>query len=183
MNLIRYRAPIAVGLTVLLVLGALGLAAGLAWERHLHAQAVLEEITPRHARLLGLQGADAPLKKTVLDAYAVLQRWIYPPEQELGKAGNDVQQRARRAAEASGMTVVSSQVLPARNEGNVDQVPVSMSLEGGVQGLQMTLAALSAEKPVLFVDSLSLRAIDRGDPKQPQLVSATLVVMSLRIQP
>lgn len=183
MNLIRHRALIAVGLTVLLVLGVIGVAASQAWGRYLQAQAALEELEPRHARLLGLQGADAPLKKTVLDAYALLQRWIYPPEQELGKAGNDVQQRARRAAEASGMTVVSSQVLPARNEGAVDQVPVSLTLEGNVQGLQMTLSALTGEKPVLFVDSLSLRAIDRGDPKQPQLVSATLVVMSLRIQP
>ena len=81
------------------------------------------------------------------------------------------------------MNIVSSQVLPVRLENGVEQIPVSLTLEGGLQGLQMTLAALAGDAPVLFVDTLSLRAIDRGDPKQPQLVSATMVVMSLRIQP
>jgi general secretion pathway protein M len=183
MNLIRHRAVVAVGVTVAVVIAAVAVAAGYAWERYLAAQAVIEEIEPRYARLLGLQGADGPLKKTVLDAYASLRRWAYPAEQDSGKAGNDVQQRARKAAEASGMNIVSSQVLPVRLENGVEQIPVSLTLEGGLQGLQMTLAALAADAPVLFVDTLSLRAIDRGDPKQPQLVSATMVVMSLRIQP
>ncbi len=183
MNLIRHRALISVGLTFIIFVGAMALAASYAWDRYLAAQAVLEEIEPRYARLLGLQGADAPLKKTVLDAYASLRRWAYPAEQDAGKAGNDVQHRARRAAEAAGMTIVSSQVLPARVENGMEQIPVSLTLEGGLQSLQMTLASLAGDTPALFVDTLSLRSIDRGDPKQPQLVSATMVVMSLRIQP
>lgn len=183
MNLIRHRAFISVGLTFVVLAAALTLAASYAWDRYLAAQAVLEEIEPRYARLLGLQGADAPLKKTVLDAYASLRRWAYPAEQDPGKAGNDVQQRARRAAEAAGMNIVSSQVLPARIENGIEQIPVSLTLEGGLQSLQMTLASLASDTPALFVDTLGLRAIDRGDPKQPQQVSATMVVMSLRIQP
>ena len=81
------------------------------------------------------------------------------------------------------MTIVSSQVLPARVENGMEQIPVSLTLEGGLQSLQMTLASLAGDTPALFVDTLSLRSIDRGDPKQPQQVSATMVVMSLRIQP
>ncbi|WP_347248998.1 type II secretion system protein GspM [Zoogloea sp.] len=183
MSLIRHRAVIAVGVTFVVIAAVVALAAGYAWERYLAAQAVIDEIEPRYARLLGLQGADAPLKKSTLDAYADLRRWVYPAEQDSGKAGNDVQQRARRVAETAGMNIVSSQVLPVRVENGVEQIPASLTLEGSLQGLQMTLAALSGDAPVLFVDSLSLRAIDRGDPKQPQLVSATMVVMSLRIQP
>jgi hypothetical protein len=65
----------------------------------------------------------------------------------------------------------------------LEQIPVSVTLEGGLQSLQMALSSMSGETPVLFVDTLSLRAIDRGDIKQPQQVAATMVVMSLRIQP
>lgn len=183
MNLIRYRALISVVATAVLVVGVIATIVGYGWERYLRAQAVLEEIEPRHARLLGLKSVDAQLKKAVLDAYAQVVRWAYPPEQDVGKAANDVQQRARRVAEAAGMTIISSQALPPRVENGFEQIPVSVTLEGGVQSLQMALSSMSGETPVLFVDTLSLRAIDRGDAKQPQQVAATMVVMSLRIQP
>lgn len=183
MNLVRHRAVIAVGLTVFVVVGLLSIAGIQVWERQKAAEEALADIEPRYARLLGLKGAEAPLKKAVLDAFAGLRRWAYPPEQESGKAGNDVQQRARRAAEVGGMAIVSSQVLPPRVEGGLEQIPVSLTLEGPLQNLQATLAAMASDSPAIFVDTLGLRSVDKGDPKQPQQVSATLVVLSLRMQP
>lgn len=81
------------------------------------------------------------------------------------------------------MNIVSSQVLPPRVEGGVEQIPVSLTLEGPLQSLQATLANMTGDRPAIFIDTLGLRSIDKGDPKQPQQVSATLVVISLRMQP
>ncbi|TYC60129.1 hypothetical protein ETQ85_06365 [Zoogloea oleivorans] len=183
MSLIRYRALISVGGAFCIVLASLAAAAWYGWERYLQAEVALQNIEPRYARLLGLQMADAPLKKAVIDAYAGLRRWSYPSDQDVGKAGNDVQQRARQAAELGGMTIVSSQVLSVRVENGLEQIPVSLTLEGALQSLQATLAAMTGGAPALFVDSLSVRAIDKGDVKLPQQVSVTMVVVSLRVQP
>lgn len=183
MSLVRHRAAISVGLTIAIVVAILVAAGFYAWERQQAAESALADIEPRHARLLGLQGSDVPLKKAVLGAFEGLRRWAYPSDQDPGKAGNDVQQRARRAAEVGGMNIVSSQVLPPRVEGGVEQIPVSLTLEGPLQSLQATLANMTGDRPAIFIDTLGLRSIDKGDPKQPQQVSATLVVISLRMQP
>jgi len=183
MSLVRHRAAISVGLTFAVILGVL-VAAGLyAWERQQAAESALADIEPRYARLLGLQQSDVPLKKAVLGAFEGLRRWAYPADQDPGKAGNDVQQRARRAAEVGGMNIVSSQILAPRTEGGLEQIPVSLTVEGTVQSLQATLANMTGDRPTIFIDTLSLRAIDKGDLKQPQQVSANLVVLSLRMQP
>lgn len=183
MNLVRYRALISVGIAfgIVAVLVSASLYEG--WSRYVDAESVLEEIEPRYARLLGLQKAEAPLKKVVLDAYASLRKWAYPADQDADKAGNDVQQRARHAAEVGGMTIVSSQVLAPRLEGGLKQVPVSLTLEGGLQGLQTTLAAMANDTPALFIDSLSMHSIEKGDPKAPQQVTVIMVVLSLQVQP
>ncbi len=183
MSLTRHRAAVSVGLTVAVVLAVLAAAGLYAWERQQAAESALADIEPRYARLLGLQKSDVPLKKAVLGAFEGLRRWAYPADQDSGKAGNDVQQRARRAAEVGGMNIVSSQILPPRMDGGLEQIPVSLTLEGPVQSLQATLANMTGDRPAIFVESLGLRAIDKGDPKQPQQVSANLIVLSLRMQP
>lgn len=183
MDLIRHRALVSVVVAGALFFGAIAGMALYVRDRYLKAQAVLEEVEPRYARLLGLNVVDKALKKSVLDAYSQVLRWAYPPEQDVGRASNDVQQRIRRIADVAGMSVVSSQVLPTKLESGLEYIPVSLTMEGGVKGLQATLAAMASETPVLLVDSLSLRPIERGDPKQPQSLVATMVVTSMRVQP
>lgn len=180
MNLLRHRAVISVAVTLGLILGLLAAAGWYVLSWHDAAEARIEEIEPRHARLLGLKNADAPLRKAVLDAYGQLRHWSYAPDQDVVKAGNDVQQRARRAAEAGGMSIVSSQVLPPRTEGKLELVTVTLTLEGTLTALQSTIVAMEKDSPVLFVESLSMRMAERGDPKAPQQVSAVLGLAAIR---
>lgn len=183
MKLLRYRAFISVGVTVLLLLSSLSAAGYYAWTYLERAEVVLVDIEPKYARLLGWQRSDAPLRKAVLESFNSLKRWSYPEEQDPAKAGNDVQQRARHAAEVGGMSIVSSQVLPPASENGPSRIPVSLTVEGSLQSLQATLSGLFADSPALFVDSLNMHSIDKGDLKQPQQVTVTMVVYSLLRQP
>lgn len=180
MNLVRHRAAISFFSVLGLALGLLSVAGWYGFAHYESSQARLAEIEPRHARLLGLQKADAPFRKAVLDAHAHLQRWMYPADQDVGKAGNDLQQRARRAAEVGGMGIVSSQVLPPRVEGKTELVTVTLTVEGTLQALQLTIAAMERDAPALFVDSLSIRMVEKGDPKLPQQVVAAMGLVSIR---
>ena len=62
MKLLRYRAFISVGVTVLLLLSSLSTAGYYAWTYLERAEVVLVDIEPKYARLLGWQRSDAPLR-------------------------------------------------------------------------------------------------------------------------
>ena len=83
MNLVRHRAAISFFSVLGLALGLLSVAGWYGFAHYESSQARLAEIEPRHARLLGLQKADAPFRKAVLDAHAHLQRWMYPADQDV----------------------------------------------------------------------------------------------------
>lgn len=182
MNLLQRRALISVAVTLGAVLALVLLAGQYVARKHLWGLERLEEIEPRHARLLGLRDAAAQLEESLKQARAVLPRLGHTADRDAAQVGNDLQQLARRALQTAGLSVTSSQVLPPRGESGFERVGVTLQAEGALSGVQLALAALQAETPRIAFDSVLLQSTGRFADDGTPVVSCRLTVAVLRLQ-
>jgi general secretion pathway protein M len=175
---VRERAAMAV-LVLLLLLPVLGTALYL-WNKHQWATGRLAEVEPRYARLLGLEASQAELAQAQRAAQAHLARFAYPASQDVSQTGADAQQRVRNVATVAGLTLVSSQVMPAKAEGAFDRIPMTVQLEGDMGALQAVLVVLASEKPAVHFESMSLQTIGAVRPEVPARLQIQFKLFVLR---
>jgi len=182
MNLLQRRALIAVAIT----LGAMLLIALVAGQyvvrKHLWAVETLADIEPRFARLLGLRDAGGKLEAALKQSRTALSQLGYPAEKDAAQVGNDLQQVVRRALQAAGLSVASSQVLAPRSESGFERIGVSVQAEGPLSGVQVALAALQTETPRILFDNVALQSTGRVADDGTPVVSFRLTVAALRLQ-
>jgi general secretion pathway protein M len=182
MNLLQRRSVVSVALTVGVLLAVVVAAGQYVVRKHLWAAQRLEEIEPRYARLLGLRDSGAQLEEGLKQARDALPRLGHSAERDAAQVGNDLQQLARRALQSAGLSVTSSQVLPARGEAGFERIGVSLQAEGPLNGLQLALAALQAETPRLTFDSVLVQSSGRFADDGTPIVSCRFTVTVLRLQ-
>lgn len=183
MNVLRQRAVVSVAVTLGAALVLALLAGQYVVRKHLWATERLEEIEPRYARLLGLQAAGPQLEESLKRARAVLPRLGHGPDRDAAQVGNDLQQLGRRALQAAGLSVTSSQVMPPRAEAGFDRIAVSLQGEGALSAVQVALAALQAETPPVLFDGVILQSTHRSADDGTPIVSCRLTLVVLRLQP
>ena len=181
MNLLQKRAFVSVVVTLGAILVFAVLAAQYVAGMHRWAAETLEEIEPRYARLLGLRDASSQLDEALKQARTALSRLGYAADRDAAQIGNDLQQVGRRALQAAGLTVASSQVLPARGEAGFERIRVSLQAEGALSGAQLALAALQTETPHIGFDSVVLQSTGRIAEDGTPIVNCRLTITVLRL--
>lgn len=161
---------------------ALPFAAGAAYlfNKHHWGEGLLAEVEPRYARLLGLEASQAELNQAINESTAVLARYVYPASQDVSQAGNDAQQRIRDIATRAGLSIVSSQVLPPKAEGQFDRVPLTVRLEGELPALQSALVVLAGQSPAIIFESFSVQTIGAVKAEVPQRLGIQFNLFVLR---
>lgn len=181
MNLLHRRDIVTVTVTVSVGLALIALAGTYVVREHLWALETIEQIEPRYARLLGLRDAAPALEESLRQQREALAKLGYPADRDAAQLGNDLQQLARKAMQAAGVSVASSQVLTPRIEGGVERVLVSVQGEGPLSGVQVALAALQTERPRIAFDTVLLQATGRTAEDGTPIVSCRLTVAVLRL--
>jgi len=128
-------------------------------KKHNWAQEQLDSLTPRYARLLGLEASSADLGKIEAEADKLIKQYVYPATQDVAQAGNDAQQRIRTIFTGAGLELVSSQVLPPKTEKFYDRIALTVRLEGGLPALQSALVVLAEKKPTIIVEGFTVQTI------------------------
>lgn len=139
------------------------------------------DIAIKYARLEGVLRAGANLEAASQSALTELKAQVYPASQDSVKAGNDLLQRMRVLAEARGMVVISSQVLPPPESKKFEQVRAELTGNVSIDALQQLLRAIRAEQPAMAVEELQLTPVRRGSDYEPQMLLCRMVAFSLRM--
>lgn len=171
-----------VAATLALVLLPLLFGAGYVWRKHHWAQAELERIAPRYARLAGLQEAPQ-LDERLAAARQRLAQYVYPADMDATQAGNDVQQRVRAVFSAAGLTVVSSQVLPTKMEHGFERISLAVRVEGELVHLQSALAVLPSLSPAVLVDGMNAQVVGVQRADRPQRLAVQFNLSVLHAKP
>ncbi|MDR0702877.1 MAG: type II secretion system protein M [Azoarcus sp.] len=177
LRFLRSRAALAVGLSVLVVLVPVLFAAGYLMHQWLSASAALEQGEPRLARLMGLRDAAQQVREAREAAESALLMAAYSSEMPADRAGTDLQQRLRTAADSIGVAISGSQVIDGKTENGFEQVVVAMSFEASHEQLQQLLQMLAQQTPTVYVDSLALSAARRHANSGRLLVQARFCVL------
>jgi general secretion pathway protein M len=165
------RLIVLSSLLLLVILLAGGYAAYLVWHKHLWAQTVLSETAPRHARLMGLDAARTELDGALTHAQAIRSQLVYPATQDANQTGNAAQQRVRDILSASGLQVLSSQVLPPTSAKDTkwDRITLAVRTEGDALALYSALAILSGQAPVIVINELDVQIQSQPPNAAPRL--------------
>ena len=143
--------------TVLLVLLPLtGMGVYIA-KKHYWAQARLAELEPRYVRLRGLDLQREEIDEALARALKIRSEYVYPSGQDIAQTGNAVQQKVRDLFTTAGLTVVSSQVLPAKDEKGFDRIPLSVRAEGELLAVDSALSVLNEQLPVMLLTDIEVR--------------------------
>ena len=130
------------------------------YQKHQWAENRLQELEPRHARLLGLEANRDNLAQARERAKVLLEQYVHPSDQDANQTGNAAQQRIRSILTSAGMNIASSQVLEpkdskeAKDEKSFERIPLSVRAEGEMIALQTALAGLAEQTPAILVDTM-----------------------------
>ncbi len=162
MNLLRYRPHLVVAASLIAVLAVYGAALSYIAAKSAWADEVLQTVEPRYARLLGLRVSAESIGQSLARASAILARHTYPASAVADRVGTDLQQRLRNAAEAAGVGVSGSQIVPGKADQDMEDIGVSMTLDADVAQLQAMLERLEDQSPLIYLDSISFQPSGRN---------------------
>ena len=181
--------PIALRRVALL---ALPLAAALlpvavgAWyvlNKHTWAQERLVQLEPRYARLLGLEAQHTELQAVLQRASALRVQYVYPAAQDEAQTGNQAQQKVRDIFSTAGLQIISSQVLPSKEEKGFDRIPLVVRAEGELLAVQSALAVLGSQQPAIVINELDIQmqgGLANHNPKFAPRLSAQFTLSVMR---
>lgn len=168
--------------TLVLLCAPVAFAGWWVWQKHLWAQKQLEQLEPRHARLLGLQASKDTLAQAEDAAKTQLARQVYPATQDAAQAGNDAQQRIRTLFADSKLDIASIQVLPPKEQKSFDRIGVMLRVEGDLVGIQNAMTLLETQSPTVWIEAAAIQTIGAVKPKSAQRLGAQFTLFVLRIR-
>ncbi len=182
MKRLSSREGVILFCTVALAIVPLALLGWYVQQKHQNAEAQLAQMEPRYARLLGLEAQRADIEALLSSASGARTQYIYPASQDANQTGNAAQQRIREIFSAAGLQVISSQVLPAKDEKGFDRIPLTVRTEGEMLALQSALAVLTSQLPIILINDLDIQIQGYGnpDPKAAPRLSAQFGLSVLR---
>lgn len=175
------RRTLLLALTVLLVLAPLGAGAWYVARKHAWAQERLAELEPRYARLLGIQAQKDELQAAHQRAMQAWARYIYPPVKDDAQTGNQAQQKVRDIFTAAGLQVISSQVLPAKDDRGFDRIPLVVRAEGELLAVQSALAVLGQQQPAILLSELDVQVQGALANLNPKFAPRLMTVFTLSV--
>jgi general secretion pathway protein M len=93
-----------------------------------------------------------------------------------GVAAAELQRVIAELARQHALTLRSTQVVPAKREGDLTVLAVEVSLQGGIEGLRALLHALETGAPMLFIDALAVKTVAQQTVNRPALLDVNLKV-------
>lgn len=176
------RDATVIFLTLLLALVPLALAGWYLYSKHQWATSKIAEVTPRYARLTGLLANKDNLQQATDRANAQVIAYVFPANQDAVQLGNEVQQKMRGVLSSAGLTVVSSQVMPAKeskDDKEFERIPLTVRAEGELLAVYLAIAALSEQKPAILLDGFNVQ-ISGAPVKGVQRMAVQLNLLILR---
>lgn len=185
MNWIRshQRSAVICGLTLLvpllvylnLLFGALGVRGEYVGD--------IKRLEPRIARLQGIMAVEEELRVASDAVQTQVTRLVYPANADLAAVSVSMQTDIRQLMAGVGLSISNSQVLPVREEEELDYVSIKLTVEGDVAALDAALAELTNYTPLVMVESLDVwptRQRRSREEQTVQHVSASIRLVSLR---
>lgn len=97
-----------------------------------------------------------------------------------GVAGANLQSLLNAMVTSNGGTASSIQILPPKDDGNLVQISVSVSLNVGIDGLRDIIHNLETGTPLIFIDDITVKTIRQDfKPLEPHYIGPLDVTLQV----
>lgn len=149
---------VALGLLALAIAGVIALVAGPAWWLYDRYESRASSLARQYTGYSSLNQMQPALIKSVETLKARDTKKYFLKGTTAALAGAELQDLARGLIEANNGKLLSSQLLPHKDENGYRQVNATITMMANIQNLRQFLYALETRDPYLFVDNLTVRS-------------------------
>lgn len=156
------------------------------WMLRSDYQGEINRLEPRIARLAGLVESEEVLKESSGRVGSRIVDLVYSAEEDHAAVAADLQKNVRELIAATGLTVSNSRILAPQSDDKFDRIGLSLTVNGSMASLDVTLEELAAFAPLLLVETLEIRpnrTSRRSSDVAEQTVTANMQLLSLRVLP
>lgn len=169
MNIWRRRSVITLLLVLAFLLTGAALIYQLLWSRY---EVALQQLEPRSERLEGVVKASDDIESLLASANEAVTPWLHPSGET---AQNEVQQQLRQMIDASGSTLVSSQIaLEPAGENKLARIRITATVAGEWPKLVRFMESLQVHRPPFWMRSANLTREGANAGTGPQNARLTL---------
>jgi len=144
-------------------------------------QKSIENMEPRISRLVGIKLGQEQFEELDLKSDEQLSEHIYLTQENDEELATRLQQKIKSDFETLGLSVSSSQILPARQGKFFNHLYFELAMTGNVEALRESLLFIETAKPKLFIENLSLHPIRaRRGATQQQMVNVKVRLFVLK---
>jgi general secretion pathway protein M len=177
------RSAIICGLTLLLPLLLYLNLVFSAWGMRAEYAGEIERLTPRIARLAGVQQVEEILRESAGVVQQRMSRLVYPASAERASVAASMQTDVRQLMTDAGLTVSNSQVMPVREEERFDFIGVKLTVAGDMGSLDRALAELADFTPLIIIEGLDIWPTrTRRNQGEPEAQEATVSIRLLSLR-
>ena len=141
----------------------------------------IEQLSARYSRQKSLQVAGPLIANSLNESNLELRKRLYIANNELNKFSNEFQESVKAMFVGAGVEVISTIILPVRNDKGVEEVTVEIRMEGTYEKIYNALESIGSHSPRLFVRSMSLQSAGAIKPKEPVRMSGNIKIGVQRI--
>ena len=190
MNLRLDRPLVVVGITVSAAVLLCLYAIVQFWMMRAAYAGEIENVQPRTARLLGIEESAAELANAGERADLLLGEVAYLSADSAANAAS-MQLEIRELMTSAGMSIATSQILPAQQYEGYERLRLDITVEGNVNELDAALDELSSARPLVYIASARVkqyrgsgsnsyrRHVQSGNPNDPRKLTVRLELFSL----
>jgi general secretion pathway protein M len=175
-----YAGYLSVAILLVLLVATIAIAA----TPFIHVTALESAIAEKQSLLPQLRAKVAyedKLRKEHADLAALGQdKSLLLEGDKTGVAGANLQSLITSLVSANGGSASSIQILPPKEDGNLMQISVSVSINVGTDGLRDIIHTLETGTPLIFIDDVTVRAIhDDFRPPEPHYIGPLDVTLQV----
>jgi general secretion pathway protein M len=155
---------LAVALLLLVLAAAAAAVAIPVMQLHARYQAAIDQRVDRLSREQRIISMAPELQKQMIALQRLNPGRFYLRNTNPVLAAAEIQENAKHLIDANGGKLLSMNILPPQEEGQLVRVGVNVQLTVGLDGLEKLLYGLETATPYLFINNLSIRAINAYMP-------------------
>ena len=152
---------------LLLLVALLAVAAAIAipaLQLNAHYQSAIDQRVDRLAREQRVISMAPKMQQQMLELQRLNPSQFYLRNNNPVLAAADIQESAKRQIDANGGKLLSMNILPPKDEDPLTRIGINVQITSGLDGLEKLLYSLETSTPYLFINNLSIRAINAYTP-------------------
>lgn len=142
----------------------------------------IKKVENLYVKQLVLSESKGSFDRALKDSSDQLRKAAFVIGGDVNKVANEFQENLKTLFISAGLEVASTQILPSKSEGGVDEITLEVRVEGSYENIHNVLEALNSFSPRLYVRGMTLQSAGAIKPRSAVRMNGVFKVAVYRVQ-